>query len=210
MKFLGHTISADGVATNPEKVRAITGVTEADLMEDGTDIPSQNLRSFLGMVVYYQQFIEGCSTIAKPLFGLTTGHKAQRWKKKRRSPVRKLTAADWTTECRQALFQLKQALLDQVLLAHPNFDKPFLHSVDASSNGLGVVLSQVQEQGATARPIAFASKPLSYAQSRYPAHSPFHGKELEPICDKFHHWLWGQQFTVWTDNNPLTYILSKA
>jgi hypothetical protein len=30
------------------------------------------------------------------------------------------------------------------------------------------------------------------------------------ICDKFHHWLRGQQFTVWTDNNPLTYILTKA
>ncbi|MEW3450094.1 hypothetical protein QOZ67_31015, partial [Pseudomonas aeruginosa] len=51
VKFLGHMTSADGVATDPEKVRAITGVTEADLMEDGTDITSlKKLRSFLGMV----------------------------------------------------------------------------------------------------------------------------------------------------------------
>ena len=30
------------------------------------------------------------------------------------------------------------------------------------------------------------------------------------VCDKLHHWLRGHPFTVWTDNNPLTYILSKA
>lgn len=212
VKFLGHVISADGVATDPEKVTAITKVTETDLMENGTDIPSpKKLRSFLGMVVYYQQFIEGCSTIAKPLFGLTTGYKAPRWKKaKRRSPVRKLTAADWTPECKQAFLQLKQALLDRVLLAHPNFDEPFLLSVDASSNGLGAVLSQVQEGGSTARPIAFASKSLNYAQSRYPAHRLEFFAMKWAICEKFHHWLRGQRFTVWTDNNPLTYILTKA
>jgi hypothetical protein len=83
VKFLRHIISVNGVDTDPEKVMAVTGVTEADLMEDGTDIPSQKkLRSFLGMVVYYQQFIKGCSTIAKPLFGLATLHKAPCWKKK--------------------------------------------------------------------------------------------------------------------------------
>lgn len=29
------------------------------------------------------------------------------------------------------------------------------------------------------------------------------------ICEKFSHWLRGQTFTVWTDNIPLTYILTK-
>lgn len=75
-------------------------------MEDGTDILSpRKLRSFLGMVVYYQQYIEGCSTIAKPLFGLTTGHKNLRGRKsKRRVLDRRLTTGDWTPECRQAFF----------------------------------------------------------------------------------------------------------
>ena len=212
VKFLGHVVSADGVATDPDKVAAISRVTEADLMEDGTNIPSpRKLRSFLGMVVYYQQYIEGCSAIAKPLFGLTTGHKIPRGRKsKRRMLDRKLTEADWTPECRQAFLSLKQVLSERVLLAHPNFDEPFLLSVDASNNGLGAVLSQVQEGSPTARPIAFASKSLTYAQSRYPAHRLEFFAMKWAICDRFHHWLRSQRFTVWTDNNPLTYILTKA
>ncbi len=162
------------------------------------------------MVVFYQQFIEDCSAIAKPLFSLTAGRKAPRGKWKRRMCQRELSASDWTEECSQAFHKLRQALLDQVLLAHPNFNEPFLLSVDASCNGLGAVLSQVPSNGTTARPIAFASKSLTYAQSRYPAHRLEFYAMKWAICDKFHHWLRGQKFTVWTDNNPLTYILSKA
>ncbi len=117
VKFLGHNISADGIATDPEKVNAITSVTEEDLMVEGTNVPSQQkIRSFLGMVVFYQQFIEDCSSIAKPLFNLTTGRKAPRGKWKRRICQRELSATDWTEECSQAFHKLKQALLDQVLL----------------------------------------------------------------------------------------------
>lgn len=163
------------------------------------------------MVVYYQQFIESCSAIAKPLFRLTSGSKGPRGAgRKRRQTRRKLSADDWTDECRLAFNKLKQALLDQVILAHPNFSDPFLLSVDASTDGLGAVLSQVPPGGATARPIAFASKSLTYAQSKYPAHRLEFFALKWAVCDKFHHWLRGHQFTMWTDNNPLTYILSKA
>ncbi|CAI5684485.1 unnamed protein product [Oreochromis niloticus] len=58
-------------------------------------------------------------------------------------------------------------------------------------------------------PMAFASKTLNHAQSKYPAHRLEFFALKWAVCDKFHHWLRGHQFTVWTDNNPLTYILSK-
>lgn len=99
--------------------------------------------------------------------------------------------------------------MNNVTLAHPDFIKSFLLSVDASSNGLGAVLSQLADGDDVARPIAFASKSLNYAKSRYPAHRLEFLALKWAVCDKFSHWLRGHQFTVWTDNNPLTYILSK-
>ncbi|KAK0153851.1 Retrovirus-related Pol polyprotein from transposon gypsy [Merluccius polli] len=112
-----------------------------------TDNVKCNVRSFLGMVGFYQQFFEGYSSISKPLFALTSGmRKPQHAKGKRNAPVsRKLTSDDWTPECSGAFRTLKQALLDNVTLAHPDFSKPFLLSVDASSNGLGAVLSQLAD-----------------------------------------------------------------
>lgn len=128
---------------------------------------------------------------------------------KRVTAGRKLTSSDWTQECRDAFSALKQALLERVILAHPDFSRPFLLSVDASSNGLGVVLSQVVAGGEVAHPIALARKSLNYAHSKYPAHRLEFFALKWAVSDKFIHWLKGQQFSVRTDNNPLTYILTK-
>lgn len=212
VKFLGHIVTKEGISTDPEKVRAIMDLSENDLMVENTSVPSPSkIRSFLGMVGFYQQFFEGYSQISKPLFALTSGMKRPRHAKgKGCSPVtRKLTSADWTAECSEAFGKLKEALLDNATLAHPDFSRPFLLSVDASSCGLGAVLSQLAEGDEVARPIAFASKSLNYAQSRYPAHRLEFLALKWAVCDKFSHWLRGHSFTVWTDNNPLTYILTK-
>ncbi|KAI2647631.1 Retrovirus-related Pol polyprotein from transposon gypsy [Labeo rohita] len=130
-----------GVASDPMKVEAITNVSEGDLMEADGVFPSVG-KIFLGMVIYYQHFIENCSMIAKPLFQLTTGQKKPRKARgigKRIGAVRKLTPDDWTDECRGAFENLKAALVKQVLLPHPDFSRPFILSVDASTNGLGEV-----------------------------------------------------------------------
>ncbi|KAL7841509.1 hypothetical protein SRHO_G00252000 [Serrasalmus rhombeus] len=212
VKFLGHIVSEDGVATDPAKMEAIVNVTEQQLMEnDGATPSTGKIRSFLGMIVYYQHFIEHCSMLAKPLFQLIAGQKKPRKGKgaKKSSQTRRLTPADWTIDCKQALQNLKVALINQALLAHPDFSKPFLLSVDASTSGLGAVLSQLQGGCDTARPIAFASKSLNHAQSKYPAHRLEFLAMKWAIHDKFSHWLQGHRFTVWTDNNPLKYILTK-
>ncbi len=95
------------------------------------------------------------------------------------------------------------------MLAHPDFTRPFILSTDASLDGIGAVLSQVPVGESKARPIAFASKALTRAQSNYPAHRLEFLALKWSVCDKFSHWLKGHSFTVWTDNNPLTYILTK-
>ncbi len=77
-------------------------------------------------------------------------------------------------------------------------------------DGLGAVLSQVPAGEERARPIAFASKTLSKSQRNYPVHKLEFLALKWSVCEKFRYWLKGQTFTVWTDNNPLTYVMSKA
>ncbi|KAI3371076.1 hypothetical protein L3Q82_023711 [Scortum barcoo] len=78
VKFLGHVISGSGVQTDPGKVEAITQVQVSGLMDsDGVTPLRKKLRSFLGMVLYYQHFIEDCSTKARPLFKLLSEQKGR-------------------------------------------------------------------------------------------------------------------------------------
>ncbi|KAK7906651.1 hypothetical protein WMY93_015263 [Mugilogobius chulae] len=199
-----------GVSTDPDKIKAITSMTEADLMmEDGCNTFSKKIKSFLGMTMYYQQFIQNCSSIAKAPF-----HTHSCPKRKKREPAwccafKKLHPSDWKHEHKESFERLKTALLESVVLAHPDFSRPFILCTDASTDGLGAVLSQVQDGETKARPVAFASKALTRAQSKYPAHRLEFLALKWSVCDKFSHWLKGNTFTVWTDNNPLTYILTK-
>lgn len=66
VKYLGHIVSERGVETDPEKVAALnTWPIPANLKE---------LQSFLGFAGYYRRFIQGYSTIVKPLNELTSGY----------------------------------------------------------------------------------------------------------------------------------------
>ena len=216
VKFLGHVISESGVQTDPGKVEAINQVQVSDLMDSDGVTPSQKkIRSFLGMMLYYQHFVEDCSTKARPLFKLLSeqkiGGKARRKRMhvNKRSNQVKLSEDDWTSECQDAFDTLKRDLSHSVTLAHPDFEKPFILAVDASFDGYGAVLSQLQKGEKVARPVAFASRTLSKSQLNYPAHRLEFLALKWAICDKFSHWLKGRHFTAWSDNNPLTYILTK-
>ncbi|TWW58129.1 Retrovirus-related Pol polyprotein from transposon 17.6 [Takifugu flavidus] len=86
-----------------------------------------------------------------------------------------------------------------------------LREYDASNEGLGAVL--YQQQGNKLRVIAYGSRTLTPAEKNYHLHS----SKLEflalkwAICDKFRDYLYyAPTFTVYTDNNPLTYVLSSA
>ncbi len=212
IKFLGHVISGSGVSMDEDKVAVILAFQKKDLMkEDGSTPSPKNIRSFLGMVLYYQSFIPGCSRIAKPLFNLTAGQKRLARgtsSRNRAGTFRELSPQDWTPACDVAFEELKRALVQSVVLAHPDFERPFILCTDASLDGLGAVLSQVPTGEDKARPIAFASKTLSRSQANYPAHRLEFLALKWSICE-FSHWLKGHEFTVWTDNNPLTYIMTK-
>ena len=95
------------------------------------------------------------------------------------------------------------------ILAYANFTKPFKLHTDACGTGLGAVLYQTQEDG-TKAVIAYASRSLNKAESHYPAHKLEFLALKWAVVEKFHEYLYGSTFDMYTDNNPLTCMLTTA
>ncbi|XP_042593640.1 uncharacterized mitochondrial protein AtMg00860-like [Cyprinus carpio] len=129
VKFLGHVVDKAGVHPNPGKTAAVQGwPTPATVRE---------VRAFLGLAGYYRRFIANFSKIAQPLNALLVG-----------IPVDKKSGTrliEWTTTCQSAFETLKSCLTKAPVLAYADFALPFVVYTDASHQGLGAVLSQVQD-----------------------------------------------------------------
>ena len=148
---------------------------------------------------YYPKFIYKYTQKAKPLNKLISGENA----KKKHSKV------DWTDECQTAFDLLKETCTNTPILADANYKKPFRLNTDASERGLGAVLYQQQDNG-TFRVIAHASRTLSKTERNYDAHKLEFLALKWSITQHFHEYLYGGTFEVYTDNNPLTYMLTSA
>ena len=102
---------------------------------------------------------------------------------------------------------LKKKCMTAPVLAFADLEKPFVLETDASGIGLGAVLLQEQEDGKL-HPVAYASRALHGSQKNY------HSSKLEfltlkwAITEQFREYLMYKPFTVRTDNNPLTYIMT--
>ena len=104
---------------------------------------------------------------------------------------------------------MKKLCISTPILAYPDYKLPFVLHTDSSSEGLGAVL--YQKQNGKLRVIAYASRSVSKAESHYPAHKLEFLELKWAVCEKFHEYLYGSNlFEVYTDNNPLTYVLSSA
>ena len=149
---------------------------------------------------YYRNFIPNFSKVAKPLDKLLQNLEGTSNQKKFKG--------HWGPEHQEAFETLQRLCTEAPVLAYADFKSPFILHTNASSDGLGAVL--YQDQDGQRRVIAYASRSLSPSERNYPVH------ELEfltlkwAIADKFHEYLYGAEFQVFTDNNPLTYILTTA
>ena len=94
-------------------------------------------------------------------------------------------------------------------MAYANYQKPFKLYTDASEHGLGAVLYQKQNDN-TECVIAYASRTLSKSKRNYDTHKLEFLALKWSITERFHEYLYGGHFEVYTDNNPLTYILTTA
>ena len=195
IEYLGHVVSGKGISTNPKKIEAVTKWPTPKTVYD--------VRSFLGFVGYYRRFIKNFSKITKPIREVITGLENQ---SKRAA---KKTYIEWTDAAESAFEALKTMCVSTPILAYPNYQLPFILHTDSSTDGLGAVL--YQKQDGKQRVIAYASRSVSKAESNYPAHKLEFLALKWAVCEKFHEYLYGSRpFEVYTDNNPLTYVLTSA
>ena len=206
VKYVGHIVSADGVATDPSKVEAVANWPQPTTLK--------TLRSFLGFCGYYRRFVNNYSAVVRPLTELTKGYAPTQ---KGRKPTKEKSVylderepfgERWSQECTDAFENIKHCLTNAPVLAFADPSKPYVLHVDASLAGLGAVLYQHYPEGL--RPVAFASRKLSSSERNYPIHQLEFLSLKWAIVEKFHDYLYGARFTVRTDNNPLTYVLTSA
>ena len=190
-------MSEHGVATDPCKIETVKHWPPPQNIEQ--------LRRFLGFVGFYRRFMPDFAQTARPLHNLLggTGKKRRGKIKAKPQPV-----FHWGDEQQTAFTKLVGLCCSAPVLAYADFHRPFVVHTDASLAGLGAVLCQ--EYDGKARPVAYASRSLSVSERNYPAHKLEFLAMKWAIVDKFHDYLYGNDFVVMTDNNPLTYILSTA
>ena len=155
--------------------------------------------SFLGFTNHYCRFIQGYAKVARPLNVLISGNNANRKKSLVKS----------NPECQQAFDKLKDLCTKTPILAYANYKKPFQLQTDTSDLALGAVLYQ-NDDSSHQRVIAYTSCSLSNTKRNYLAHKLEFLALKWVVIDRFHEYLYGGWFDVYTDNNPLTYILTSA
>ncbi len=139
--FLGHVVSKEGTKPNLGKVEAILHFLQPKTVT--------NIRSFLGLIGYYRNYVQGYSRLAAPLFEMT----------------KKDVNFVWDMGCQQAFQELKAALVDAHVLTRPDFKRTFCLDVDWSPRGVGAILSQ--KEGRFEKVVAYASKSLTEAQRKF-------------------------------------------
>ena len=135
--FMGHLLSADGVVTDPNKVRAIRD------MPVPTDVKS--LKRFLGMVTYLAKFLPNLSSFCEPLRRLEL--KDAEW--------------CWLPVHDEAVQSIKSLVCEAPVLKFYDVNREVTIESDESLSGLGASLLQ------EGQPVAFASRALTPAESRY-------------------------------------------
>ena len=186
IEYLGYILTREGIKPQNKKVQAILALNPPNSVKE--------LRHFLGMVQYYRDMWVKRSEMLAPLSDLVA--ECGETKTTKKNKVKK-TPWKWDPIHQAAFDCVKATIAKEVVLAYPDFSKPFEIYTDASTLQLGAVITQDN------RPIAFFSRKLSETQTRYTV------TEIELLAivetlKEFKGMLWGQIIKVYTDHKNLT------
>ncbi len=148
------------------------------------------VRRFLGFTGYYRYFIKGYSQIARPLLDLT----------------KKSTEWHWEEPQQRAFEGLRDKMCSKPVLTHPDPDRTFYLQTDASTKGVGAVLTQEADGTRKRKPIAYYSGTFSPAEENYDIYE----KEFLAVLKALEHWrahlIWTKKpFIIETDHKNLTH-----
>ena len=188
--FLGHRLSADGVAVDPRKVQSI--------LEWATPTSCTEVRRFTGLANYYRRFVEGYVEVAAPLTALG-------------SPTARFV---WSPAAQASFDALKLALSTAPVLRTFDPRRRSVLTTDASGLAVAAILTQPDDEGHQ-HPVAYESRKLTVAERNYPAHV----LELLAVVHAlrvFKHYLLGSgaprpagcgsDFDLRTDNQAITWL----
>ena len=178
VKFLGHVVTSEGIDVDPSKVEAVLNWKRPKSVFD--------IRSFLGLAGYYRRFIKDFSSIALPLTRLT----------------QKGIKFEWDEKCNEAFERLKKLLTTAPVLIIPEQGKGYVVYCDASKEGLGCVLMQLE------RVVAYASRQLKTHERSYPTHDLELGAIVFAL-KVWRHYLYGEKFEVFSDHKSLKYVFTQ-
>ena len=141
VKYLGHLVTRDGIRACPSKVKAIVEMPKPTCAKE--------VQRFIGKCQYYRKFIPNFSQVAAPLF------KAQ------------ATRRDfaWNDACGLAWTHLREALISDAILVHPDYTRDVLLDCDGPGEGLDAVLLQAHDEGE--KVVANASRSLLEHEKRW-------------------------------------------
>ena len=200
--FLGHEVSAEVMKPGMANLKAITEMAPPKTYTIVRCLTAMTgfFRHFIkgyAKIGFFRRFIKGYAKIAKPLNSLLEGEASKL----------KSEELELTLEELKAFEELKMKCMTAPILAFTDFKKPFWLETDTSKEGLGAVLLQESDDNQF-HPVAFASWELKGGEPKY------HSSKLKflalkwAITEQFLEYLQYKPFTVLTDNNLLTYILT--
>ncbi|MGL4337186.1 MAG: RNase H-like domain-containing protein [Turicibacter sp.] len=180
--YVGHVISKNGIQPNPENVSKVQNFPVPNTVKQ--------VRQFIGLAGYYRRFIQNFAQIAEPLNRL----------------LRFENKFKWGIEQQQAFETLKQKLISEPILRHPDMSKPFLLMTDASNYAIGAVLGQ-REDGEKDHVIAYASRQLNKHERNY---STIEKEALAIVfaVQTYRHYLIGKKIYLYTDHSPLQWLMT--
>ena len=182
IKFFGHEFAASGVSVDQKKLQAIRDIAAPKSVGE--------LRSLLGMINYCGRFIPHYSNLSGAL----------------RALLKKNTTWEWSPQMEDSFQKLKSGMIRQLGYFNPTWET-FLW-VDAGPEGLGALLTQKSRTTNHTITIECASKALSDVEKRY---SQIEKEALAIFwaIKHFHLFVYGREFTVVTDHQPLVTIFNK-